>query len=60
MPFIRGVQCDECGARAMYDDTGRSITKNCLKDWLRENGWTFGKRILCPLCKTSKKRGGRS
>jgi hypothetical protein len=48
-----GAMCDKCGKSVEYNHVG----KTHIRRWLREEGWSFGKRDLCPNCR--KKRGGR-
>lgn len=46
------IVCDKC--KEIYSSSGcYSITD--LKRLLKANGWSFGKYIKCPNCKSSKK-----
>lgn len=50
MSIIASAICDQCGRKASYNHVG----KTHIKRWLREEGWSFGKKDLCPIC---NKRG---
>jgi len=49
--FKASVVCDVCGSSLNYTHTG----KTHVKRWAREEGWSFGKKDLCPKCKRKKK-----
>lgn len=42
------VQCDLCGNQIAY----RHYGKTHIIKWVREKGWSVGKTIKCPKCKT--------
>ena len=46
------IYCDKSGTGYQTDHVGKVL----LKQWAREDGWTCGKRDLCPKC---KKTGGK-
>lgn len=39
------LECDECNAFVRA-----SMTKTHAMKEFRKEGWTFGKRVLCPAC----------
>lgn len=44
------VDCDKCGnSEATMIGTQKEYMTS-----LRERGWTFGKEVLCPICKGQK------
>lgn len=46
MPIIAGVICDKCGKTEIWEHA----PKRDIIGSARDEGWTFGKRILCPAC----------
>ena len=53
MAIIRGVICDQCGS--MMYGTG-NVSKERAAKYAREDGWTIGKRCVCPNCRGEKKK----
>ena len=45
------IDCDKCDCRVVWHT---HIGKLLAKKWARENGWTCGKRDLCPKCNNKK------
>lgn len=61
MSFMCGAICEKCGRVQAYS-TVQGVVR--LTKWLREDGWSVGKRnkeeyLLCPNCR-SKKRGEKN
>lgn len=54
MSIYAVIECDQCGKQDWYDHTGKSH----IIRWSREDGWSIGKRILCPECKAKKNKKG--
>lgn len=48
------VICDECGCL----EVSEYVQKTHMICWLREKGWSFGKRCLCPKCSGKRKKNG--
>lgn len=52
-----GYYCDKCGTAFEYKANNNEWLPN--KTYLvvraRENGWSVGKRILCPKCRYMRK-----
>ena len=48
----RYITCDKCGTNRTYC-TNPSI--NTLRKWAREDGWSCGKKDLCPSCNPKNK-----
>jgi len=51
--IISGAKCDKCGA--LKYGTGVH-TKKIITASLRKDGWTVGKRTICPKCKPVPKK----
>ena len=53
---ITEVTCDKCGCGVKYGPgTYRKIPRgDCVKQFLREDGWNFGKLHTCPKCLEQK------
>ena len=51
--FYSGFMCDNCGKRK---DFVNGSSKAGLTFLARERGWSVGKRILCPDCRTIRIR----
>lgn len=41
------IECDRCGEKIWYNHIG----KTHILRWSRENGWSIGKKHLCPYCR---------
>lgn len=52
MGFFTGAKCDKCGQGIAF--VGVSAEKYITK-WVRSQGWTVGKQVLCPKCKRGNK-----
>ncbi len=48
MAFFTGIRCDDCGDEAAWIGV---CNKKYIIMWARKNGWTVGKKCLCPQCK---------
>lgn len=59
MGFLSGLQCDRCGARVMYHEESSTVPKWLLERRGRRNGWSSGKRVLCPRCRRETSNGRR-
>ena len=59
MSFFLGHRCDVCGTTYEYPWNVNTNSKKVLMKWVREDGWSFGKRDLCPSCKKYAHRGGK-
>lgn len=46
MPIVSGVLCDKCGREILWEH----MAKCDVIGFARGEGWTCGKRILCPAC----------
>lgn len=58
MPLVSGYECDKCGKYEMYIGNDYTIpSKIHLINLLRRDGWTYGKKVLCPKCKRGAKDG---
>lgn len=54
MSVFTVIECDKCGSRIVFN---RHVPKYRAIDLTRRDGWTSGKRDLCPECKSKKHRG---
>lgn len=52
--FYVEVMCDKCGETTA--NCSRHVPKWLLVKIARENGWTMGKKHLCPKCKKKKSK----
>jgi ribosomal protein S27E len=50
MSVFAGVRCDICGTSLVFSHAG----KTHIVSWAREEGWTVGKYVKCPNCKSKK------
>jgi len=52
------IHCDVCNEMGVssHGDNGCWVRRD-IENWLREKGWTVGKKILCPSCKKTEVRG---
>ena len=55
--IFSGYKCDKCGKERLYygnmDEMMESKTR--LIWHARKNGWSVGKKILCPECRKKRK-----
>jgi len=52
MGLYSGISCDKCGyAKEWFSIIGGTH----LKRWMREEGWSIGKQILCPNCRKARR-----
>lgn len=51
--FETSIFCDKRGCGVAVKDIA---TKRLMVFWARENGWSIGKRHLCPNCRAKRKR----
>lgn len=54
MPIVRGVICDQCGTMMYWCG---NVSKERAAAHARKDGWTIGKKCLCPDCITGMKAG---
>ncbi len=55
--FFSGYYCDKCGTTIDYKRESNKWLpgKKHLVAWARKDGWSVGKRVLCPKCRNMKK-----
>jgi len=51
--FISGAKCDKCSA---FNYAKSIQTKKMLTASLRKEGWSIGKRTICPKCKPEPRK----
>lgn len=54
MPIVRGVICDQCGTMMYWCG---NVSKALAAAHARNDGWTIGKKCLCPDCIKGMKAG---
>lgn len=48
--FRHYAECDKCNCWTSKE----FVTQNKFKNYLRDNGWSVGKKVLCPNCTRNK------
>lgn len=58
--FYSGYFCDKCGDAIEYKRATNAWlpSKTHLVAFAREEGWSVGKRVLCPKCRNMKNKNG--
>ncbi len=55
--FVSGYVCDNCKEATIYQRDVKHYlpSKTHLIRYARDDGWSVGKQILCPVCRGGKK-----
>ena len=53
MPLYSGYFCDVCGIAIEYKRSPSEWlpSKTYIVKWARKDGWSIGKKVLCPECR---------